>query len=134
MLRWTLVGVLGQLAVRAVLGGTVLVLDPSGEAVGRSTDLLDPLPIGDFRLPGLVLLTVFGLGSVATGVAVAQRRPSAWIAGTVVGAGLLCWIGLQWALGSAGLTTALNAATGAAAIALSLHPEIRTPSPPPDAD
>jgi hypothetical protein len=52
---------LGQLSVRAAIGGVALLVAPSGALVGLSPGPLDATPVTDFFVPGLVLLVAFGL-------------------------------------------------------------------------
>lgn len=95
---WLLIGLLGLLAVRGLLGGGQFVVAPSGDLVGVSTSVLAPLPVRDFLLPGLFLFV--GLGLLPLIVARALYRDRAWgrvgailvgvvLAGWAIGEGLL---------------------------------------------
>jgi len=53
----------------ALWGGGSLVVDPSGQALGMSTDFLVHSPFVDYAIPGLILFTVLGLGSLLAGIA-----------------------------------------------------------------
>jgi hypothetical protein len=80
------------LGVRAVLGGGALVFDPSGGAVGLSTTALAGSPFGDFLVPGLVLFTVVGGGSLAVALALFAGRPWAPVGAVLVGIALVVWV------------------------------------------
>lgn len=58
---WILVASLVFLGLRGIAGGSQFVLDPSGSVIGLSTEVLAGTPLSDFLLPGVVLLTVFGI-------------------------------------------------------------------------
>lgn len=122
---WFLLAVLLQLTVRGFLGGLVLLVDPSGDAVGLSTATLAGTPFVDFRLPGLVLATVLGLvpGVVSYGLVV--RRRWAWPGAVAVGVALLVWLGVEVAVGFHRPTVFLNLATALAAVGIALHPAVR---------
>ena len=63
---WLLIGLLGFLGVRGLLGGGQFVLVPSGELIGLSTEHLASTPLDDYFLPGVVLLVGFGVVPLAT--------------------------------------------------------------------
>jgi hypothetical protein len=52
----------------AVGGGLGLVLEPSGANLGMPLEMLNYSPLSDFLIPGIVLLIVNGLGSIAGSV------------------------------------------------------------------
>lgn len=59
----------------AVAGGVGLVLDPSGASVGIPLEYLRNSPFQSYLVPGIVLFTVNGLGSLAgAAVSFAKRR------------------------------------------------------------
>lgn len=57
--------------IGAVAGGATLASARDGSNIGFELDLLEGTPFPDFRLPGLILLTV---GVAAVGLAVALAR------------------------------------------------------------
>ena len=57
----------------AVLGGYGLVSDPTGAGVRMPLDMLENSPFSTFLVPGLVLLTVNGLGSLLGALASFRR-------------------------------------------------------------
>lgn len=121
-----LLAVLGQLAVRAVAGGTALVVDPSGDLVNASPAPLAATPVDDFLLPGVALVALFGLCPVLAGYGLHARRPWGRVAAVAVGLALAVWVGVETTLGFARPTRALNLATALAVIALAAAPLVRS--------
>lgn len=124
--HWALLAVLGQLAARALVGGTALVLDPSGGLVNASPAPLAATPVDDFLLPGVALVTAFGIGSIAAGYGLHTRSPWGRVAAAAVGVALAVWIGVEVALGFVRPTLALNLATAVAVVALAAPPLVRS--------
>lgn len=56
-----------------MVGGGLLVLVPSGEALKMSEAMLWRTPFDSFQVPGLVLFVVIGLGSLLTAGRVLRR-------------------------------------------------------------
>ena len=83
------------IGVGAVAGGLGLALDPSGGNLGMPLQLLDKTPFADFLVPGIVLVVVNGLGSLAGAVASFTRRRYAGHAAMALGSFLVVWILLQ---------------------------------------
>jgi len=79
----------------AVGGGLALVLEPDGSVLGIPVDILGNSPFSSFFIPGLVLLLVNGLGSLAGAVASFRRLRFAGEAGVVLGLFLVAWIVMQ---------------------------------------
>jgi hypothetical protein len=75
-----------------IAGGVGLIADPSGGNVGMSVEALAGTPFGDYLIPGLVLLTVNGLGSLAGSVMTFRRSHLAAEVAIGLGAFLLVWI------------------------------------------
>lgn len=112
---WTLLPLsvsLGLLAVGALYGGLSLVSAPDGHLLGLSPAALDPRFFHGYLVPGLVLLCLFGLGSLATLAllwtrfwpARRLRVPGvphehwAWSAAFLLGVGQVIWIGVELAV------------------------------------
>lgn len=55
--------------IAACLGGFSLVTDPSGEKIQMPLFWLEHSPFGNYFVPGLILMVVIGIGSLATGSA-----------------------------------------------------------------
>jgi hypothetical protein len=79
----------------AVAGGLGLALDPSGTNVGLPIEMLENSPFSTFLIPGIVLFTVNGLGSlVGAALTFTRRRGGAEMA-MALGAFLVAWIVIQ---------------------------------------
>lgn len=79
----------------ALGGGLMLVIDPSGSALGLPTSLLEGSPFSDFLIPGIFLLAVNGVGSmIGAGHSFTRRRYALELA-IVLGAILVAWIVIQ---------------------------------------
>ena len=79
----------------AVGGGLALVLQPSGANLDMPLEMLRHSPFMDFMIPGLFLLIVNGLGSIAGSVLSFRGRPWAAQAALLLGAFLVLWIIIQ---------------------------------------
>lgn len=60
MTRWALIILHAVLGLAAVGAGQAFVRDPSGTALGMSTQWLRRSPFRDFRVPGLFLTLAIG--------------------------------------------------------------------------
>lgn len=125
LVTWILLAVLGQLSLRALVGGGALLVVPSGALVGLSTGLLEGTPFADFLVPGLVLLVCFGAVPVAVCYALYTRRRWGWPAAVGVAIALVGWLAVQGAIGYDRPTIYLNLGTAVAIVVLALHPAVR---------
>jgi hypothetical protein len=103
---WLLVMLLAFLGLGAIGGGVFLVLDPSGASMQWSLEALAGSPFQNYLIPGLLLFTVFGLGSLAVLIALMLRskwsfatsltqftgRHWTWSAAFAIGLGQVIWI------------------------------------------
>lgn len=120
--RRILVALLTLVGLNAVVAGALLVATPDGSLLGMQPGLLRRGPFGDFLVPGLVLLTVNGLGSLLAGVALVARWRGAEQAAGALGAFLLAWILVQVAIvGPTSPLQALLLVIGAAELGLALR-------------
>ncbi|MCP4610264.1 MAG: hypothetical protein GY845_16260 [Planctomycetes bacterium] len=88
------------IGVGGFAGGFGLVTEPSGANLGFDVDLLSTSPFSDYLIPGLILLVVIGLGSLAGGVLSIVRYRYAGEIAAVSGAFLMIWIVVQvWWIG-----------------------------------
>lgn len=78
-----------------VAGGIGLVADPSGGNVGMTTESLAGSPFASYLVPGLVLLGVNGIGSLAGAFLTYFNRRFAAEAAAGLGAFLMAWILVQ---------------------------------------
>ncbi|MGZ4539870.1 MAG: hypothetical protein ACXVXS_12190 [Blastococcus sp.] len=82
-------------------GGLSFVTDPSGGGLGMTTAELPKWPLlGDYTLPGVALIAIFGVLPVVALVLLVRRPELGWPATTVIGALLAGWmVGQILALG-----------------------------------
>ena len=96
MMRKSLFNGLGVLqafiGVGAVAGGLGLALNPSGESLGIPLELLEETPFATYLIPGIVLFTINGLGSLLGAVLSFARYRYAGEAAMALGAFLVAWI------------------------------------------
>jgi hypothetical protein len=79
----------------AVGGGLGLVLKPSGANLGIPLELLKSSPFSTYLVPGIVLLTGNGLGSLVGAAATFTRHRYAGETAMALGIFLVAWIVLQ---------------------------------------
>ena len=88
------------IAVGAVGGGLVLLLDPSGQWMGFSVELLSGSPFSSYLIPGLVLFAVIGIGNFTAAFLSFRKHRIAGLAGILLGGFLAAWILIQvWIVG-----------------------------------
>lgn len=83
------------IALGAIAGGLALTLDPSGRGMGWTLEQLASTPFPDFLIPGLFLLIVNGLGSLAGAVLSLRRHAVGGPAAVALGGILMAWIAIQ---------------------------------------
>lgn len=86
------------IGVPAVGFGLLLIIDPSGGSIGLPIELLSRSPFKDYLVPGLLLLSVHGIGNVFSGVLSFRRSRYSGYAGAFFGAALAIWIVVQTVL------------------------------------
>lgn len=128
--RWALLVTIGQLAVRALIGGGALIVDPSGAVVGLSRATLEGTPFSDFLVPGLVLAGALGLYPTFVCYGLYKRRTWAWMGAVSVAVVLAVWLAVQLAVGYDRPTTYLNVLTAGVILVLAVHPSVRRPDEP----
>jgi len=88
------------IGIGAVPAGISLVFDPSGRGLGMPLEVLANSPFSDFRIPGVFLLLVNGIGSLLGGVASFRRHRLAGEIAAGLGTFLVLWIAAQvWWMG-----------------------------------
>lgn len=122
--RLLLLAVLGQLSVRALLGGAALVIAPSGRLVGLSTGALVRSPFSDYLIPGTILLVAFGFGPIGVGLGLYRHRWWGGLGCVAIGVMLLAWLAVEIALGFKRPTLYLNLATAGLMLGLAMHPDV----------
>jgi len=123
---WLLLLLLGQLSVRALAGGTALLVAPSGELVELPTGPLDNAPFENFLLPGFALFLVFGLVSSIVCYGLYTRRTWARPGAIGVALALLVWVIVEVVVGFSRPTLYLNVATAIGVAGTALSPAVRT--------
>ena len=89
---WLLLAGLITLGGRAVLGGSLLVLDPSGGALGLDTAALAGSPFTDFLVPGVVLTVAIGVLPLVVAVGLFRGRPWSRPGSLLVAVLLVIWV------------------------------------------
>jgi hypothetical protein len=83
------------IGIGAVGGGLMLVLDPSGQNLGTPLEMLEGTPFKTFLIPGIVLLVINGLGSLAGAILSFMRHQYAGYVAMALGVFLVAWILVQ---------------------------------------
>lgn len=135
---YLLVFLLLFLSVNALVGGGLLVADPSGGLMGMPVSLLGGSPFADYLVPGVVLFGVLGVLPVGAvwallarpdlpalrGLEHLTREHWSWSAALAVGAALIVWIVVQMTVLSFWLQPVLLA-LGVAVVGVCLFPAVR---------
>ncbi len=83
-----------------VSGGWGLISEPNGANLGFPLELLDNTPFTNYLIPGIVLLAINGVGSLAGGILSFKRHSYASNMAIALGAFLMGWITAQvWWIG-----------------------------------
>lgn len=81
--------------IGAIFGGLGVIINPTGESFGITTDILKRGPFTDFLIPGLILFTFIGIMDIVVGVfALKNYKYQAYLSG-VMGVGLMVFITVQ---------------------------------------
>jgi hypothetical protein len=86
------------LGVGALFGGLALMAGPRGEILPLPLSALAGSPFASYLVPGAVLFTVLGLGSLGAVVLVWRRHRLAPLGAFATGAALLVWLMVQIAI------------------------------------
>jgi len=130
------------LGIGGLYGGSMLLIDPTGELIGFSPDILERIGVIDsFLLPGLFLIIVMGITPLEIVVALIVRKRWelmtnlnplkhyhwAWTASLILGIILVLWLSVQfWLIGLQHPIQAITGFIGISIIVLSLLPNVRT--------
>ncbi len=77
------------------LGGTGLILDPTGESLQIPVDWLDDSPFDDYFIPGLILLAILGFFPLVVVFGLWKQFRWSWFGALVIGVALIIWIGVE---------------------------------------
>jgi len=83
------------ISLGAMAGGFMLVIDPSGAAMGLPLSLLDGSMFTDYLIPGLFLFLINGFGSMLGAILSFAKARHAGEAAITLGAILVAWIVIQ---------------------------------------
>lgn len=97
------------LAIGAIGGGIIFIIDPSGELAGMSLSLLEGSPFQSYLMPGLILFFVLGILPSITGFSLIKRwefklaerlnmykeKHWSWTFSLYIGFALIIWITVQ---------------------------------------
>lgn len=82
-------------AVGGLPAGLAMVMDPSGQAIGFSTEILTDTPFNDFLIPGIFLLVINGLFNLAAAINSFLWKKYCGQIGLALGVLLTAWICIQ---------------------------------------
>ncbi|WP_145046705.1 hypothetical protein [Paenibacillus xylanexedens] len=99
----------GILGIGALAGGIMLIIDPTGDAIGLPNTLLEHSPFANFLIPGILLMLVLGVLPMIIGISLIRHIHSAlceklnlfpdrywgWAFSLYTGFALLIWIMAQ---------------------------------------
>ncbi len=80
--------------IGAIGGGLMAILNPQGPG-GMSTYALENSPFSDFFIPGIILFTVIGLGSVFSAISVFYKIKYHGYISSIFSFALVIWIIVQ---------------------------------------
>lgn len=104
-----------------LLGGYLLIKDPTGNSLSLSLEWLASTPFSDFFIPGLVLFSLNGIGNIIGLVMTATKHQRAGEVAMLFGSVLIIWIIFQvfW-IGYQGLLQPIYFLTGLMQLLLGL--------------
>jgi hypothetical protein len=124
------------IGLTAIVGGVRLVSDPGGSSLNISLEWLNSSPFTNYFIPGLVLLTIIGVGSFLAGVASFLRNRYAGNIAVVFGTFLIFYMIVEvWFIGLRTLLQPLYFILGVTALILGLKLRksvLTLYSPPPE--
>ncbi|MCW5899301.1 MAG: hypothetical protein KIT10_08510 [Flavobacteriales bacterium] len=95
MERWILFALLLFNGLTAVVAGAMLSYAPDGSLLELPLAWLDHSPFRSYRIPGLLLFSVIGLGSLVAAALVWRRHGRTGRFAQVAGSALVIWIVTQ---------------------------------------
>ncbi len=86
------------LAVGAIGGGMALILGPRGEILPLPVSALAGSPFDSYLVPGVILLTVLGIGPLVAAIVSWRGAAVAPLVAVAIGGALLVWLAVQIAI------------------------------------
>ena len=115
------------LGITALGSGAVMLIDPSGATMGLELHWLETTPFQDFRIPGIILFSVLGIGSLVVLYAITTYHLWALSATIGLGTALIGWIVTQVILlQEFHVLQVIYGLLGLVLLGLSLHPDTRS--------
>jgi len=78
--------------ISGVVGGFLLIKDPSGTGLGMPLSWLDGTPFSSYLVPGVVLLVINGLGNLGGSLVTLMKYRHAGRIAAFFGAAMMIWI------------------------------------------
>jgi hypothetical protein len=92
------VALLVFLGIGALPSGFLMAGWPDGSKFGITTTWLAGSPFSDYLIPGLILLLLFGVGSLVVAVLGARKAPIAPFLAFAIGVGMVIWVVVELAV------------------------------------
>lgn len=135
-----LIALLGFLSLGAFNGGIVLIISPDGSFFNMPSDLLSNSPFKSFFIPGIILLTTFGVFPIFVIYGLIKKPESkilnklnllydyhfAWTFAVYIGFGQIIWINFQTLIfNSVDIIHTIYSSLGIIIICIALLPQTR---------
>lgn len=118
----TLTGIQAFVGVTAVAGGVALAAAPDGHLLAADSAVLTNAPFVDFRVPGVLLATLVGVGGLLASALTWRRWRHAEAVSVVYAGGLFSFEVVEFLLLGRQPLQALEATLAVAMVALTLAP------------
>lgn len=81
--------------VSGLYGGSMLIIDSTGQSLELPLNLLNDTPFDDYLMPGTILLLILGVFPTIVAYGLWRRYTWAWTGALIVSLALIIWIGVQ---------------------------------------
>lgn len=95
---YVLVTALAFQGISGTAGGVGLIFDPTGTSVGIPLGWLEGSPFPDYFTPGMVLLSVLGVGPLVMAYGAWTGGWWSWPGSVLIGVALLLWLAVEIAV------------------------------------
>jgi hypothetical protein len=82
-------------SISALGGGAVLIIDPTGDIMQMSVDILWDSPFANFMVPGVILFIILGVGSALAALTAIKKKKKYYIDTISVGIVTIVWIAVE---------------------------------------